>query len=56
MSQTKSTRYPSAIGLARGDKGESVNELQDYLKRFGYLANQRDDDPYAAVRAALGEP
>lgn len=30
-------RLPSKIGLKRGDEGEEISELQNYLKEFGYI-------------------
>lgn len=30
-------KLPSRLGLKRGDEGEEINELQYYLKQFGYL-------------------
>jgi predicted Zn-dependent protease len=56
MANTKSAQYPSAIGLARGDKGAKVKQLQAFLQQFGYLENQVENDPYRAVRAAAAAP
>jgi peptidoglycan hydrolase-like protein with peptidoglycan-binding domain len=45
---------PAAIGLSRGARGPSVNALQAYLQRFGYLplpAGVRDD--YPRMRAPI---
>lgn len=46
---------PSVAGLRRGDSGEQVNRLQQYLERFGYLdggahAADFDDATEAALR------
>jgi Matrixin/Putative peptidoglycan binding domain len=52
MPDDQSPKFPSAVGLARRDTGDAVQELQEYLRRFGYLDSTRAGDPFAAVRAA----
>lgn len=43
---------PSKIGIKRGDEGEEVKELQNYLKNFGYLGA---DDATQKFRAKSDE-
>jgi peptidoglycan hydrolase-like protein with peptidoglycan-binding domain len=37
-----SSLIPQAVGLAAGAEGADVETLQDYLRRFGYLAQNGD--------------
>lgn len=39
------------VGLAKGDKGIKVENLQSFLCRFGYLDPPPDGDPYAPIRS-----
>ena len=39
------------LGLSKGDKGVNVEELQSFLRRFGYLDPPPAGDPYASIRS-----
>lgn len=49
-----STQGALELGLALGATGESVNELQDYLARYGYLANASLSLRYPEWRPVTG--
>jgi len=51
MSQTNPFLNPDAIGLSQGAKGNMVRELQNYLRRFGYLKCIDRADPYLQYRS-----
>lgn len=36
-------RTPSSIGLRKNSKGESVDNLQQFLKKFGYLEGKNNE-------------
>jgi Matrixin/Putative peptidoglycan binding domain/PASTA domain len=59
--KARAVRSPTEIGLAEGSEGPGVEELQLYLKRFGYLQPE-DPGEFAAIfeaspglAAALGK-
>ena len=56
MPTNQSSKFPSAVGLSRGASGASVDELQQFLRRFGYLDAPPAGDPFAAVRAVAPAP
>src|SRR5262245_8311419 len=56
MATNRKFRSPSAIGLARGAEGSTVEDLQEFLRRFGYLQVPADGEPFAAVRERSGAP
>ena len=56
MPNNQSPKFPSAVGLSRGDSGASVDELQQFLRHFGYLDSLAADDPFATVRAVAPAP
>ena len=52
---TKDKPYvPTSAGLKKGDKGESVTQLQDYLAKFGYLASSEAGVFLSASARAAG--
>ncbi len=55
MSNGRVVKFPSEPGVARGASGGSVEELQQYLARFGYLRTE-DAGAYEPIRTAALEP
>ena len=55
MGNGRATEAPSEVGLARGSEGAGVEELQQYLSRFGYLRLE-DAGEFNAVRGASPVP
>ncbi len=51
MQQSKPFFDRTAIGLETGAKGDIVRELQNYLRRFGYLKLEDPADPYRRYRS-----
>ncbi|HEX8159633.1 MAG TPA: matrixin family metalloprotease [Solirubrobacteraceae bacterium] len=55
MAQLSPTKSPLEIGLARGSEGLGVEQLQTYLRQFGYL-HLEDAGEFSAIRAASPLP
>lgn len=49
--EKKRRSFPAQLGLAAGAKGDSVVELQTYLRKFGYLKAPAKGDSFARMRA-----
>jgi hypothetical protein len=56
MQAKRQLSFASAAGLCRGATGAAVDNLQEFLRRFGYLHVAPEGDPYAAVRAISRPP
>jgi len=56
MPTDQTPQFPSARGLSRGATGADVEQLQDFLRRFGYLDAPAADDPFAVARAVSPAP
>src|SRR5262245_42687106 len=46
---------PRTRALAKGDRGEDVRALHDYLRRYGYLPNAELADRFADWRPPIAE-
>jgi peptidoglycan hydrolase-like protein with peptidoglycan-binding domain len=55
MVDGREIRFPSEVGLARGDEGSGVAELQRYLSRFGYIKPD-DAGAYAGLLGSVPLP
>jgi predicted Zn-dependent protease len=52
MPADKPFKFPSALGLSQGDHSQAVEDLQEFLRRFGYLHVPLVQESDAAVDAA----
>jgi hypothetical protein len=53
MSRLDTLRTRDAIGLARGASGQVIEELQAYLRQFGYLRIAPEQVPYVPISKAI---
>ena len=51
MFPSRPSNLSSAIGLSRGARGAAVDDLQNFLRRFGYLHVTAAGDLFATIRA-----